>query len=95
MKLRRTNYCFYQEKVYLLKEDLFLLHNFKYFMEKKPCAKFCGVLISFHKVMKLQSFESDVSDVIPVNVQNFSSLFSLHIFVSFMEKEPFYMVLTH
>ena len=55
-------------------------------MEKKPCAKFCGLLISFHKVMKSQSFESDVSDVVPANVQNFSSLFSLHIFVSFMEK---------
>ena len=37
--------------------------------------KFCGVLISSQEVMKLQSFESSLSDVIPTNVQNFSSLF--------------------
>ena len=32
-----------------------LWHVFVNFMEKEPCAKFCGVLISFHEV--------DVSDV--------------------------------
>ena len=31
-------------------------------MEKEPCTKFCGVLISSHKVMKLQSFKSGVND---------------------------------
>ena len=42
-------------------------------MEKEPCAKFCGVLISSHEVMMLQ--------IVPANVQPW---FSLHIF-----KEPF------
>ena len=38
------------------------------------CTKFCGVLISSQKVIKLRIFESGVSDVIPTNVQNISSL---------------------
>ena len=38
------------------------------------CTKFCGVLISSQKVIKLRSFESGVSDVIPTNVQNISCL---------------------
>ena len=51
--------------------SLFLWHEFNDFMEKEPCTKFCGVLIrSSHEVMKLQSFESGVIDVIPANVQN-------------------------
>ena len=29
-------------------------------MEKEPGTKICGVLISFHEVMNLQSFELDV-----------------------------------
>ena len=41
---------------------------------KKPCATFCGVLISSHEVTKLQNFESSVSDVIPANVKNIPSL---------------------
>ena len=49
---------------------LFLWHNFNDFMENKPCTKFCGVLISSHEVMKLQSSESGTSDVIPANVQH-------------------------
>ena len=36
---------------------------FKNFMEEEPCTKFYGVLISFHEVMKLQSFEFGVCDV--------------------------------
>ena len=44
---------------------------------KGPCTKFCGILISSHEVVKLQSFESGVSDVIPANVQNISALFFL------------------
>ena len=43
-------------------------------MEKEPCAKFCGVLLRFRKVIKLQSFESGVSDVIPAYIQNISFL---------------------
>ena len=39
--------------------------------------------------MKLQSVELDISKVIPENVQNILSLFSLHVFVNFMEKELF------
>ena len=53
-------------------------------MEKEPC----GVLVSFYEVMKLRSFEFDIYDVIPANIQNFSPWFSLHIFVNFMEREP-------
>ena len=41
----------------------------------------------FH-VLILQSFEFDVSDVIPANVQNISPLLFLHTFVDFMENEP-------
>ena len=43
-------------------------------MEKEPCTKFLGVLISFHEIMKLQSSESDVSDIVPANIQNISFL---------------------
>ena len=43
---------------------------FNYFMEKEPCTKFCGVLISSHEVMKLQVYH----------------WFHLHIFVIFMKK---------
>ena len=34
---------------------LFLCHNFNFndFMEKEPCAKCCGVLVSSHEAMKL------------------------------------------
>ena len=32
---------------------LFLCHEFNDFMEKEPCTKFCGVVISSHEVMKL------------------------------------------
>ena len=44
------------------------------FMEKKSCTKFCGVLVRFHEIIELQSFEFSVSDVISTNVQNISSL---------------------
>ena len=52
----------------------FLWHNFNDFMEKESCTKFCGALISSREVMKLQSFESVVSGVIPANIENISSL---------------------
>ena len=53
---------------------------------------------SFHEVMKLKSFEFDVSDVIPANVQIVSPWYSLHIFVNFMKRGPttkFYGVFDH
>ena len=63
-------------------------------MQEKTCTKCCGVLISFHEVMKLQSLEFGLSDVIPANIQNISSL----VFFSFMEKKlstKFYGVFDH
>ena len=45
------------------------------FIEKELSKTFCGVLIIFHELMMLQGFEFDVSDFIPVNVQNISDLF--------------------
>ena len=45
------------------------------FIEKELSKTFCGVLIIFHELMMLQGFEFDVSDLIPVNVQNISDLF--------------------
>ena len=53
----------------------FLCHYFNNFMEKDLCTMFCGALISSQKVMKLQGFESGVTDVRPVNVQNNSAIF--------------------
>ena len=43
-------------------------------------------MISFHKIMKLQSFELGVSEVIPANVGIQKYEFSLRIFVDFMGK---------
>ena len=43
-------------------------------MEKEYRTKFCDVLVSSHKMMRLQSFESGVGDVIRRNVQNISFL---------------------
>lgn len=45
-----------------------------YLIEKESCTKFGGVLIGFHEIMKLDSFEFGVSVVIPANVQNISAL---------------------
>lgn len=45
-----------------------------YLIEKEYCTKFCGVLIGFHEVIKLESFEFGVSVAIPANVQNISAL---------------------
>ena len=49
-------------------------------MDKAPCTKFYGVLIRFLKVIKL-SFEFNVSDVIPANVQNISPVFFFFFYV--------------
>ena len=44
------------------------------FMEKEPGIKFCGVLIRFPGVIKLQSLGFSVRDVIPADVQNILTL---------------------
>ena len=49
-------------------------------MEKEPVTKFFSVLVSFHVVIKLQSSEFSVSDVIHGNVQNISVLIFFAIF---------------
>ena len=56
-------------------------------MEKDPCTNFCGVLVRFHEVIKLQSSEFSVSDVIPTNVQSMSPLVFFAFFTSFQEKK--------
>ena len=43
------------------------------FIEKEPFT-FFGFLIIFHEVMSLESFIFDLSDIIPVNVQNMWAL---------------------
>ena len=53
---------------------LFLWHILISFMKKEPCANFRGVLMRFHEVIKLQSLEFDVSDVIPKITQKISPL---------------------
>ena len=52
-------------------------------MEKESCTKFCGVFVTFQKVVKLQNFEFSVSTC---DMQNIFHRFSLHFFASFMEK---------
>ena len=69
--------------------SLFLWHNFNEFMEKDRCTKFCGVLISSHEVINLQSSEFVVRDFINVNVQNISLLVFFAYFFNFTEKKPF------
>ena len=67
-------------------------------MEKEPCEQSCSLLVRFHEVIKLQSFQSSVSDVIPANAQNISLLVFFAFFVRFMGKKPpmkFYGVLDH
>ena len=64
-------------------------------MDKAPCTKLYGVLIRFLKVIKL-SFEFNVSDVIPANVQNISPPFLffvmfLYIFYELMKLMKFRM----
>ena len=46
-------------------------------MQKDPFAKFCGVLISFHEVMKMQSFEFSVKGVV------IPKTFHPHVFVEY------------
>ena len=57
-------------------------------MGKEPCTKFCSVLIKFQEVIKLEIFEFSISDVIPGNVQNISSLVFFAFFVRIIEKKP-------
>ena len=56
------------------------------FIEKELSTKYCGVLIIFHEVMKLQTFELDATDVMPANLHNLSPVF-LRIFKTFMKKD--------
>ena len=56
-------------------------------MEKQPCTTFYGVLIRFLDVIKLQSFEFSVNDIIPANVQNISPLLLLHFFFCLTEEK--------
>ena len=60
--------CFYEEKK-------------RNFMEEEPCTKFCGVVVKFHEVIKLQGFKLGESDVISANVQNISPLVFFAIFL--------------
>ena len=53
-------------------------------LEKEPSTKFSCVLVNFRKIMKFQSFEFGVSDVIPTDIQNISLL----LFFNFIEKKP-------
>ena len=53
---------------------VFFLYNSNDFIEKEYRTKFCDVLVSSHKMMRLQSFESGVGDVIRGNVQSISLL---------------------
>ena len=45
----------------------FCLHMFVNFTEKKASSQFYRVLINFHEVRKLQSFELNLTDVIPTD----------------------------
>ena len=77
---------------------MFLWNNFVNFMEKDPCTKFCGVLIRFHEVIKLQSFEFSVSDVYPWMYKIFHLWFCLHFLSVLWRKKPpikFYGVFDH
>ena len=60
---------------------LFLRHIFVNFMEKEPCTEFCGVLIRFQDVIKLQSFEfSESVTLYPRMHKTFQPWFSFHFF---------------
>ena len=71
-------------------------------MEEGRSTNFCSFLVRFYDVIKLQSFEFSVSEVIPTNAQNISPLvffvFFVSFFVRFLEKKPpikFYGVFDH
>ena len=68
---------------------LCLRHNFNDLIEKEIGTEFRDVLISSHEVMKLQNFESDVSDVIIANVQNNGALVFFACFFLFYGKRTF------
>ena len=67
-------FCYIKENLRPKLSPVFLAYAFVNFMEKESCTKFCGVFVRFHEIIKLQSFEFSVSDAIPANVQNISSL---------------------
>ena len=70
--------------------SLVLRHNLNYFIQKGPCTKFCGVLISSHDAMTLKNFEWSVTDVILANVKYISSLVFFEHFCQFYGKRTVY-----
>ena len=68
-----------------------MAYAFVNFIEKESCTKFCGILVRFHEIIKLQSFEFSLSDVIPANIQNISSLvfFAFFFFTNLWSCEVF------
>ena len=85
----------YQRGMEAKNSPFFLWHHFNEVVEKQPCTKFFRVSISSHKVLKLQSFETGVSDVILVNVQNISALAFFAHFCEFYGKRTFCGRLDH
>ena len=95
--LKRTEELLYPKLPETKTSILFLLHIFNNFMEKESCPKLFHVLISFHEVSKLQSFEFHIMSYRRMHKAVYL-WFSLHIFLNFMEKElfrKFYGVFDH
>ena len=95
--LKRTEELLYPKLPETKTSILFLLHTFNNFMEKESCPKLFHVLISFHKVSKLQSFEFHIMSCRRMHKAVYL-WFSLHIFLNFMVKElfrKFYGVFDH
>ena len=86
--LKRIEEFLYPKGLETKTSILFLLHVFNNFMEKASCPKLFHVLIIFHEVSKLQSFEFHIMSYKRMHKAVYL-WFSLHIFVNFMEKEPF------
>ena len=62
-------------------------------MEKEPCTKFCGDLVRFHKVIKIQKSEFSVNDVIPPNIQKITPMVFFAFFNYLYGEEAFSKVL--
>ena len=88
-----VNYFVFKEYLNFL--PLIFRHIFVDFVEREPSAKFSGLLISFHEVMKSHSFEFGVSRVMHSKwTERFTPEF---IFILFSGKEPkqFYGLFDH
>ena len=64
---------------------------FLFILYRKNLLRFVAFSLFFYEVLKLQSFEFDVSDIILTNAEIISPLYFLHILVNFMEKDPLTM----